>query len=397
MGRFFAKQMHDEFGSWPLGYTATGGPDIGVVAAVGAAVGDGDDAAFHDAWMAAGDRFLAEAGQTADRANRCRLTLWASACYATSYHPLYGAPVDPRLLAAFRKQIAAFDAGLALLPHPVAPLRIPFEGTTLPGYVLPAVGHEDETRPLLICTDGYDATVTENYFACAVPAARRGFHCLFFDGPGQGEMLIEHGMPIRPDWETVIRAVVDFALTLPNVDPERIALSGWSLGGYLALRGASGEPRLAACIADPGLRAALTREQLGHFGLDSLDGVTPGSPAEAKVEAALRADPRLHWAVFQRGFWVHGVTGFAGYAAAAMALTLDGRIDAIRCPTLLTTAENDMLSKGAEALFAELSCPKEFMRFTAAEGAGDHCEMGNRSLATLRMLDWLAATLALDG
>jgi hypothetical protein len=37
------------------------------------------------------------------------------------------------------------------------------------------------------------------------------------------------------------------------VDPTRIALSGWSLGGYLAPRAASGEHRLAACIADPGL------------------------------------------------------------------------------------------------------------------------------------------------
>ena len=90
----------------------------------------------------------------------------------------------------------------------------------------------------------------------------------------------------------------------------------------------------------------------------------------------------------------HGVKSFEGYAEAAMAMTLEGRIDAIRCPTLLTTAENDGLSKGA--IFAELSCPKELMRFTAAEGAGDHCEIGNRSLATLRMYDWLAATVGLD-
>lgn len=397
MGRYFANDMHDEFGSWPLGYTAFGGPDVGLVAAVGAAVGNGDDDAFHAAWVAAGDRLLAEAERTPNRASRCRLTLWASACYATSYHTFFGAPVDPRLRASFRKQIAAFDAGLALLPRPVAPLRIPFEDTTLPGYFLPAVGHEDETRPLVVFTNGYDATVTQMYFACVVPAARRGFHCLFFDGPGQGEMLIEHGMPIRPDWETVVRAVIDVALTLPNVDASRIAISGWSLGGYLALRAASGEPRLAACIADPGLRAALTREQAARFGFAPDGAGQSDDAAEKEAEAALRANPRLNWAIFQRAFWVHGVTSLAGFADAAMAMTIEGRIGMIRCPTLLTTAENDMMSKGAEGIFADLSCPKELMRFTAAEGAGDHCEMNNRSLATLRMLDWLAATFALDG
>ena len=65
----------------------------------------------------------------------------------------------------------------------------------------------------------------------------------------------------------------------------------------------------------------------------------------------------------------------------------------IRCPTLLTTAEDDPLSHGAEALCAEMTCPKALIRFAAAEGAGDHCEILNRSLANMRMLDWLDATL----
>lgn len=65
-------------------------------------------------------------------------------------------------------------------------------------------------------------------------------------------MLYEQGIPLRPDWETVIRAVVDVAISLPTVDPTRIVLSGWSLGGYLAPRAASAEHRLAACVADPG-------------------------------------------------------------------------------------------------------------------------------------------------
>lgn len=65
-------------------------------------------------------------------------------------------------------------------------------------------------------------------------------------------MLYEYGVRLRPDWETVIAAVVDYAVKQPIVDPARIALNGWSLGGHLALRAASGEPRIAALIADPG-------------------------------------------------------------------------------------------------------------------------------------------------
>src|SRR5262249_727824 len=138
---------------------------------------------------------------------------------------------------------------------PLQPTRIPFENTSLPAYFIPAVNRERDTRPLIVFTNGYDASVTDMFFASAVAASPRGYHSLLFDGPGQGEMVIEHGLPLRPDWENVVRPVVDFAVTLPHVEPARIALSGWSLGGYFAPRAASGESRIAACIADPGLRS----------------------------------------------------------------------------------------------------------------------------------------------
>jgi hypothetical protein len=51
----------------------------------------------------------------------------------------------------------------------------------------------------------------------------------------------------------VVAPLVDFALGLDGVDPERVAYTSWSLGGYLAPRAASGEHRLAACVADPGI------------------------------------------------------------------------------------------------------------------------------------------------
>jgi len=47
----------------------------------------------------------------------------------------------------------------------------------------------------------------------------------------------------------------------------------------------------------------------------------------------------------------------------------------------------------AHDLVAELTCPKELVTFTAAEGAGDHCESGARLLYHARSFGWLATVI----
>lgn len=370
MAVLFSNEFHDAFGTWPLAYIPYGGADFGELQAVARAVGDGDDGAFHAAFVAAGDRIAEEAEATLAAGHRVSardLFLRASVFYCASLHPLYGAPV--------------------------APVRIPFEGAAMTAYLLPAASREHEVRPLLILTNGYDGTITDMYFASGVAASRRGYHVLMFDGPGQGEMLYVQGVPLRPDWETVIRAVVDYAVGLPVVDAQRIALSGWSLGGYLAPRGASGEPRIAALIADPGQWgiAAGMRGLVMRI-LGDVSDITPA--LVEKLRGVIEKDRRMRWAILQRGFWVHGVDNLQGFLHAVEPFTMDGRAELIRCPTLLTAAENDPLSSTAQHFYEALRCPKSLIRFTAAEGAGDHCEMMNRSLLNSRVLDWLDETLA---
>lgn len=398
MSMLFRNALHEDFGSWPIAYISYGGADFGEIRAVAEAVGDGDDAAFHAAWIAAGDRLKGEAETALSRGHKGsarELYLRASVFYATSYHPLYGAPVDARLLSAFRKQTDALEKGLALSAPAIEPLAIALGETAMPGYFIPAQGLEHEVRPLVIFNNGYDCTVTDTYFASAVAASRRGYHSLLFDGPGQGAMLYEHNVPLRPDWDVVIRAVVDFAVNYPLVDPDRIALSGWSLGGLLAPRGAAGEPRIAALIADPGtwsIADGFRRIVIQKFGLPAEAAADLGALDQEVIDgmdAFVRASPVLNWKIVQRGFWVHGVDDLRSYLASAELFTMRGHAERIRCPTLITQAENDILSSDAALYMDALRCPKTLLRFTAAEGADGHCEMKNRSLLNRRVLDWL--------
>ena len=400
----FTSSLHDRLGTWLLAYIPYGGADFGEVAVIADIVGSGDDTAFHDAWFAAAERLVAEANAALSKGRQgaaADLYLRASCFYATSYHTLYGEPVDPRLLAAQQKQVDCFDKGMALRNPAVSPVEIAFEATSLPAYFLPAATHPSEVRPLLIVCNGYDATITDEYYACAVAASRRGYHCIMFDGPGQGSALIRQNLRLRPDWETVVKAVVDFAITLPLVDPERIALSGWSLGGYLAPRAASGEHRLAACIADPG-QWAMPNSFRGfamRLGASTEEADNLGDISQSVLDRAwetITADPILRWSIVQRGFWVHGVDNLRDYFRSAEQFTMKGRADLIRCPTLLTAAEDDPLAKDTQYLFEQLQCPKTLIRFTRQEGAGDHCEMGNRTLLNRRVLDWLDDTFGIS-
>ena len=391
--------LWEAFGLRALPYSLYGGADLGECVTTMGRIGEGTAEDWYREWIATADRIAGIARQSEQRGHWVSAReayLRATTYYHVSCFPLFGFPVDPRLRRAFEAEVSAFQSAAALLCPVVEPIEIPFEGRTLPGYFVPA-SQGSGPRPTIVHVNGYDSNIQEMYFAHGPAATRRGYHCLLFDGPGQGRNLIRDGLSLRPDWETVVGPVIDYVLTRPEVDPERIVLAGWSFGGFLAPRAAAFEKRIAALIADPGQwdqRAGLSALPVSPEALQDLEHADPA--LFAPVEQMLRspqADPLLRWRIVQRLFWVHGVTNLYDLAKEITRFEISSVVQHIGCPTLLTMAEGDPIAQGSRTLYEALRCPKALVAFSVAEGSGGHCEALARALYHQRVFDWLDETL----
>lgn len=394
--------LWETFGLRALPYSLYGGADIGECVTTIDRIGEGTADDWYREWIATADRIAGIAEQSEKRGHPVSAReayLRAATYYHVSYFPLFGFPVDPRLSRAFEAEVSVFLSAAALLRPAVEPIEIPFEGRSLPGYFVPA-SQAREPGPVIVHVNGYDSNIQEMYFAHGPAANRRGYHCVLFDGPGQGRNLIRDGLFLRPDWETVVGPVIDYVLTRPEVDPERIVLAGWSFGGFLAPRAAAFEKRIAALIADPGQwdqSMGLRSLPVPAAALQDLEHAGPAifEPIEQMLRSP-QADPLLRWRIIQRLFWVHGVTNLYDLAREITRFEISPVVQDINCPTLLTMAERDPIAKGSQILYDALRCPKTLVPFSLAEGSGGHCEALARALYHQRVFDWLDETLRLD-
>ncbi|MEV7510345.1 MULTISPECIES: alpha/beta fold hydrolase [unclassified Streptomyces] len=384
-----------------MSHIAYGGADFGEVVSTGERITEGDYDSWYTEWIATADRVAGEAEKALAAGHRISARdgfLRASNYYRSAEFFLHGNPCDARHDHAYDRSVTCFRAAAALFTPVIEPIEIPYEDTTLPGYLYRVDG-SGTPRPTVIMHNGFDGTAEEMHFFGAMAAVERGYNVLVFDGPGMPGPRHHQGLVFRPDWENVITPVVDFAENLPDVDGSRLALIGISMGGILAPRAAAFEHRLAALIAVDGLY------DLGQVAVRNVPGTreeaerllrAESAPElDAAFEQAMAHDPIARWAI-NHGMYVMGVDTPRAFSASYLDYTLaDGIAERIQCPTLVCDAEEDMFFQGQpEQLYDHLTCPKTFMEFTTEEGAGAHCHPGAMRLSIARIYDWLDDTLA---
>nr|WP_257019406.1 esterase FrsA [Streptomyces sp. TLI_235] len=161
-----------------MSHIAYGGADFGEVVSTGERIEEGDHGSWHDEWLATADRVAGEAQQALDAGHTISARdgfLRASNYYRSAEFFLHGHPCDPCHDHAYDRSVACFRAAAALFTPCIEPVAIPYESTTLPGYLYRA----DTTRaprPTLIMHSGFDGTAEELHFQRRAGGRRTRLH-----------------------------------------------------------------------------------------------------------------------------------------------------------------------------------------------------------------------------
>jgi dienelactone hydrolase len=253
--------------------------------------------------------------------------------------------------------------------HRVEAAWIPFQGKQLPAWLHLPPGYQGGRLPAVVVISGMDGYKERDTPMHGDRWLRRGMAVLTVDGPGQYESAVL-GIPVTtPGWLEAGRCIYEWLAKRPEIDPERIGVSGRSFGSFFATLAVAGEPRFKCCSV-----SGTCHEPGGH----SIFQEAPPS--------------------FKRRFmYMAGYQDEEAFDAFRPTLTWEGHAAKIRSPYLCVSGEFDALSplEHTERMMAELSGPKLLMVYEGAPHSVSGAPSTNLGpYFPVFMADWTAARLA---
>jgi pimeloyl-ACP methyl ester carboxylesterase len=377
--------------AFPLNFQTYGGAAAGEAFYAASRIDEKDLESWVYEWGALAARVEAE-GTTALQKGH-RVSARDAYLRAYTYHrtaTLCLRVTDPRFRTTWQTMRSCFRRAAELFDPPIEPVEIPYEGNALPAYFVRA-GDSDERRPTVVVIGGGETFCEELYFWGGAAAAERGYNALLVDMPGQGATPFE-GMHHRHDVEVPMGAVLDYLEDRSEVDAERVAAYGLSLGGYIVLRSASYEERINACAVSTPL------VDWHQTLMDAMPVVLRRAPRPLfnTVMKLGNLFSRTQLIAYEKFFeWQVGAESFADAMDKFRPWKVD--VESISCPVLcmLGTGEQQTFKKQTYTCYATLKGPKALRVFTEEEGADAHSQANNQRLAHQVVFDWLDETFAL--
>lgn len=333
--------------------------------------------AFFESWNALANRLVLQAETDVARGNKLSASnkyRRASVYYLTAErmqkHGFEGRETG------YAKMLETFELAVLEGQLNCERVEIAYEGSSYPGLFVKAQGKNGKPAPCMIHTNGLDS-VKEMIFWSGIGdcLADRGVSMLAIDHPGVGEALRLRGLAGRHDSEAWVTPAVDYLQTRDDVDPGRIGVMGWSLGGYYAPRAAAFEKRLALCVS---------------WGANHFWGELQKRRMNNEGE-----NPVPHY--WDHVMWVFGKHDMESFMAWAPSMSLEGVVEKITVPYLVTHGANDrqIPLEAAHLSFdmAVNSRDRELRIFTPDDGGAEHVGADNMGPSKDFIADWVARRL----
>lgn len=315
---------------------------------------------------------------------------------AHSYYraAFYGAfPDEPDFARYHGKSVECFrkalDAKSEQIPHEW--VEVEYKGYKFPGCFLKAE-HGNAPKPTIIFHNGGETHKEDTYFLGGQAAIDRGYNALIVDLPY--DVCVRFYEPEatarnfpREELYNVYRATTDFVLARPDVDPERLVVSGMSYGGAKTMVHASCDDRFAAAVPNSPVYSMATFIERG------MPSFLRGTSEEAAEQS--KKMPYTGQVLFAGLAWSHGLDSIAGWhGSAGEVMEVDPKD--VKCPLLSMYSEAEHPEMQRQAIDTFEQAPNEknaIFKGTEEDGADLHCQLNNLPLSYQVMFDWLDEVL----
>lgn len=244
-------------------------------------------------------------------------------------------------------------------------------------------------RPTLYNVGGGESFSEDMCLLFGIGDQERGYNVITVDLPGMGNTAA-HGMKMEPAMEKPVSKVIDYLESRPDVDMDKLAVFGPSLGGYTVARAAAHDKRIKAMIAN-----SIILNQYEYL----------VQARELKVLARYENFPLFKMITRLFGSWLAGLFNVMDiYKWRWQVNTIQEWLDAckkftvdpsnIQCPSLLLVGEDELAYSATHGFIADalkkIKNPKvDLVIGKGEQGAAGKNMLPNLTLIRHRVFDWL--------
>jgi dienelactone hydrolase len=253
--------------------------------------------------------------------------------------------------------------------HKVEEVWIPLGDKKMPAWLHLPYGYASGKVPVVISVPGMDSLKEISVALYGDRFLSRGIAVLAIDGPGQYEAPLV-GLYFSVDnWKQTGKICCDYLASRPEIDAEKIGITGNSFGSYFSTIASAYEPRIKATAV-------------------SATCLEPGCHTIFE-----EASPTFK----MRFMFMSNVLDETAFDEFRKTITWEGHIDKVAAPYLCLAGEFDELCplRYTEAMFKVLKAPKQLVVYADSRHSVGGVASANLGPApAVLVADWMAARLS---